>query len=209
MAWQKISFYSALSCSIRHLELLSNQMAAFLSAILNSCPITGQAALLNYCPIWWLLSICHLEFLSNQRQFAPQPPPWHRTLTSTLLLGTRSLPQWVRYPLARTGVPHPPCKPSYGQDWGTSHSKVWGRLPPSPPPGQVTLCGTFLAVFHRKTFLYVIFFGRIGTTFGLYPGLAVMDPGFLKLTEFGMGQVLTSPPMPVQLWANHHRRWRF
>ena len=58
MANQKISFYLAQSCSICHLELLSKQMAAFPSTILNSCPIRG-----NLPP--------HLS--------------WHRTLTSTLL----------------------------------------------------------------------------------------------------------------------------
>ena len=74
LANQKISLYSAQSCSIchleflsnhrpiRHLELLSNQMAAFPSAILTSCLITGLSAILNYCPIRYLLSICHLEF---------------------------------------------------------------------------------------------------------------------------------------------------
>ena len=144
MAWQKISFYSAWSCSIHHLELLSNQMAAFLSAILNSCPITGWAALLNYCPIWWLLSICHLEFLSNQRQFAPQPPlPWHRTLTSTLLLGTRSLPQWVRYPLARTGVPHPHASPPMARTGEPPTARIGVVFPP-PPPDRLRFAVRFL-----------------------------------------------------------------
>ena len=68
---QKISFYSAQSCSIHHLELLSNQMATFPFAILNFCPITGWVAILNYCPIRRLFSICHLAFLTNQRWLAP------------------------------------------------------------------------------------------------------------------------------------------
>ena len=50
-------------------------MTAFPFAILNSCPITGRVAILNYCPIRRLLSICHLEFLTNQRQAAPLIPP--------------------------------------------------------------------------------------------------------------------------------------
>ena len=48
-------------------------------------PSPVPSAILNYCPIRWLLSICHLEFLSNQRWFAPCPPLWHRALTSPLL----------------------------------------------------------------------------------------------------------------------------
>ena len=75
LANQKISFYSAWSCSICHLELLSNQMTAFPSTILNSCPITGRVAILNYCPIRRLLSIRHLEFLTNQRRAAPPHLP--------------------------------------------------------------------------------------------------------------------------------------
>ena len=84
---RKFHFYSARSCSIHHLELLSNQMTAFPFTILNSCPVTGWVAILNYCPIRRLLSIRHLEFMTNQRQAAPPYPlpPWHRTLTSTLL----------------------------------------------------------------------------------------------------------------------------
>ena len=62
-------------------------MAAFPFAILNSCPITGWATNLNYCPIRWLLSICHLALLSKQRRLdSPLTPPWHRTLSSTLLI---------------------------------------------------------------------------------------------------------------------------
>ena len=72
--------------SICHLEFLSNQMATFPSTILNSCPITGRVAILNYCPIRWLLSIHYLAFLSNQRWLAPMPSPWHRTLSSRLLI---------------------------------------------------------------------------------------------------------------------------
>ena len=84
--WLSQYIKGIVNCSIHHLELLSNQMAAFPFAILNSCPITGQATILNYCPIRWLLSICHLAFSSNQRWLAPSyPPPWHRTLSSTLL----------------------------------------------------------------------------------------------------------------------------
>ena len=75
MANQKISFYSAQFCSIHHLELLSNQMTAFPFAILNSCPITGWVAILNYCPIRRLLFIRHLAFLTNQRQAAPPNTP--------------------------------------------------------------------------------------------------------------------------------------
>ena len=87
LANKKISFFQPWSCSIHHLELLSNQMTAFPFAILNSCPITGRVAILNYCPIRRLLSICHLVFLTNQRQAPPpHPPPWRRTLTSTLLV---------------------------------------------------------------------------------------------------------------------------
>ena len=63
------------SCSIHHLELLSNQMTAFPFAILNSYPITGWVAILNYFPIRRLLSICHLAFLTNQRWAAPPHPP--------------------------------------------------------------------------------------------------------------------------------------
>ena len=70
------------------------------SAILNYCPIRWllfhspswilvqlQVAILNYCPIRRLLSIHHLAFLTNQRWAAPPPAPpsWHRTLTFTLL----------------------------------------------------------------------------------------------------------------------------
>ena len=50
----------------------------FTFAILNSCPITGRVAILNYCPIRRLLSICHLAFLTNQRQATP--PPKHPRL---------------------------------------------------------------------------------------------------------------------------------
>ena len=61
-------------------------LRAFPSAILNSCPITGQVAILYYCPIRRLLSICHLAFWTNQRWAAPPTPPsWHRILTFTLL----------------------------------------------------------------------------------------------------------------------------
>ena len=60
-------------------------MTAFPFAILNSCPITGRVAILNYCPIRRLLFIHHLAFLTNQRRLHPPSPPWHRTLTFTLL----------------------------------------------------------------------------------------------------------------------------
>ena len=61
LANQKISFYSARSCSICHLELFSNQKATF---YLPSC-IFVQSEMT--CPP------------------SPLPLPLHRTLTSTLL----------------------------------------------------------------------------------------------------------------------------
>ena len=80
-------------CPIRKFYFI--QPSPVPSAILNYCPIrwllfhsqsqilvpiTGQVAILNYCPIRRLLSICHLAFSSNQRQAHPLTPSLHRTL---------------------------------------------------------------------------------------------------------------------------------